>query len=113
MRVPLWICRTQLRRLLHEREDAVRSAAIVAIGCFGADAAGLSNELWPILEEGLLQCDDGRFGPAIYSLRRIIPSPYEAIKGFIERFDRTMQIVALEVLNEEQPLELSSHLYLP
>lgn len=103
----------ELRVLLHESEPAVRSAAMDAIGCFGADATGLSNDLWRILQEGLLQCDDNRFGPAIYALRRIIPSSHEKIQEFLADFDREMRIVGLEVLNEEFPLEQPSPLYLP
>ena len=103
----------ELRGLLHDSEKAVRCEAAYAIGCFGADAAGLSNELWPILHEGLLQCDYSKYGSAIYSLRRIIPSPREAIQDFVANFDREMRIVALETLDEELPLEQPSPLYLP
>ena len=103
----------ELRKMIHSTDREVRFAALEAVGEFGGKASRLAAELWPILEEGLLQCDYGRIGPAIHSLRKIIDNPHESIKNFLAKFDKEIRIVALDILDEDVSLKQSSQLQLP
>jgi len=103
----------ELRRLLRDNEDIVRSAATQAIGRFEEAAVVTKSDIWTILREGLLQRDYSRFCPAIYSLRRITPWPHEDLHKFILSFDEGVQDFALEYLDDELPVEQPSPLYLP
>jgi hypothetical protein len=103
----------ELRKMMHSKDPGVRFAALEAVGEFGGKASELAPELWPILEEGLLQCDYGRIGPAIHSLRKIIDNPHESITSFLVKFDKEIRIVALDILDEDVSLKQSTQLQLP